>query len=100
MSRQISPVLKCTLGWKTLVRKRTTGGTSGYCSGTLIASSNVPPSYGVSFGPCCVAYMARCAPTPHGALDLADVMRNQLGPPHACIRRQQAAQLGCMQAGI
>jgi hypothetical protein len=36
--------LKCTLGWKILVRYRTLGGTSGYCSGTLMISSNVPPS--------------------------------------------------------
>lgn len=44
--------LKCTFGWKTFVRKRTEGGTSGYCSGTLMASSNTPPSNGVSLGPC------------------------------------------------
>ena len=44
--------LKCTLGWKILVRNETVGGTSGYWSGTLIASSNRPPENGVSSGPC------------------------------------------------
>lgn len=44
--------LKCTLGWKILVRYRTAGGTKGYCSGTFTSTSNTPPSYGVSLGPC------------------------------------------------
>jgi hypothetical protein len=44
--------LKCTLGWKIRVRKRTLGGARGYCSGTLIINSKTPPSYGVSLGPC------------------------------------------------
>jgi hypothetical protein len=44
--------LKCTLGWKIFVPNRTPGGTNGYCSGTLIRSSKVPPSKGVSGGPC------------------------------------------------
>lgn len=52
ISKQISPVLKWTLGWKILVTKRTWGGTRGYCSGTLTASWNTPSWYGVSTGPC------------------------------------------------
>jgi hypothetical protein len=31
--------LKCTFGWKIFILKRTVGGTSGYCSGTLMDSS-------------------------------------------------------------
>lgn len=44
--------LKCTLGWKIFVLKRTAGATRGYCCGTLSTTSNTPPSKGVSFGPC------------------------------------------------
>ena len=44
--------LKWTFGWKIFVLYRTEGGISGYCSGTLSSSSKVPPSKGVSAGPC------------------------------------------------
>lgn len=52
VSPSSSHTLKCTLGWKTFVRYRTAGATSGYCSGTSMTSSKVPPSKGVSLGPC------------------------------------------------
>jgi hypothetical protein len=52
LNNRLPLTLKCTFGWKIFVLKRTEGGTSGYCSGTLMDSSNVPPSNGVSVGPC------------------------------------------------
>lgn len=51
ISRQISPVLKWTFGWKIFVKNRTWGGCKGYCSGTEKASWKTPPSKGVSDGP-------------------------------------------------
>ena len=50
-SRQISPVLKWTFGWKIFVAKRALGGASEAESGTRIFTTNVPVSNGVSFGP-------------------------------------------------
>mmetsp|Transcript_20035 Transcript_20035/g.61721 ORF Transcript_20035/g.61721 Transcript_20035/m.61721 type:complete len:218 (-) Transcript_20035:145-798(-) len=51
MSRQTSPVRPWTFGWKTGVTKRSDGGASGYCAGTVNASSKTPPANGVSSGP-------------------------------------------------
>ena len=52
--------LKWTFGWKIFVLYRTEGGTSGYCSGTLSSSSKVPPSKGVSAGPCGTTVVGEC----------------------------------------
>jgi hypothetical protein len=41
-SKQISPVLKCTLGWNILVANLTVGGARGYCEGTSISSLKYP----------------------------------------------------------
>jgi len=42
-SRQISPVLKSTLGWQMGVTKRIVGGERGYCAGMRMERSHVPP---------------------------------------------------------
>lgn len=42
-SRQISPVLKSTLGWQMGVIKRIEGGEFGYVDGMWISRSHVPP---------------------------------------------------------
>lgn len=42
-SRQISPVLKSTLGWQMGVMKRTEGGELGYDGGMWMSRSHVPP---------------------------------------------------------
>mmetsp|Transcript_13740 Transcript_13740/g.40617 ORF Transcript_13740/g.40617 Transcript_13740/m.40617 type:complete len:252 (-) Transcript_13740:131-886(-) len=51
MSRQISPVEKCTLGWKIFVLNFMDGGDSGYCAGMVTSMWNAPPAYGESTGP-------------------------------------------------
>lgn len=51
--------LKSTLGWKTLVTKRTCGGASGYAVVHTSLSSKRPPSYGVPGGPWSTAFQLK-----------------------------------------
>jgi|TARA_B110000503_G_scaffold60019_1_gene95532 hypothetical protein len=55
ISRQISPVLQCTFGWKIFVAKDAFGGARGYVSGNVNRTTKVPVSKGVSVGPSNVA---------------------------------------------
>merc|ERR1719387_706420 len=56
ISRQSSPLVMLTFGWKIRVSKVTFGGAMGYSGEQSIRNQNLPPSYGESLGPRTLAF--------------------------------------------